>query len=60
MFSDEIQRKKKEKNAIPINRSVSALPPSVLDLADLLAEIAACQLRRQQVTSDRGGKSQHE
>ena len=36
--------------AIPTNRSESALPSSVRDLAELLADIAVRQLRSQPIT----------
>lgn len=42
-------------DAIPHNRPDSALPEAVRDLAELLAEIAAQQLRNEQSKKDEGG-----
>lgn len=56
----QTERTKKEKNAIPPNRSTPALPPAVRDLADVLAEIAARQLRARQAAPVRGGDHHHE
>lgn len=41
-------------NAIPINCTESALPGPVRDLAELLAEIAARQIRVKQSTKEVG------
>lgn len=41
-------------NAIPVNCTESALPGSVRDLAELLAEIAARQIRVKRPTEDAG------
>jgi len=43
-------------DAIRHNRPDSAWPEAVRDLAELLAEIAAQQLRNEQSTKDEGGR----
>lgn len=43
-------------DAIPVNRPGSALSDAVRDLADLLAEIAAQQIRKKPTARKQGGK----
>lgn len=43
-------------DAIPVNRPGSALPDAVRDLAELLAEIAALQIRKKLTGTKEGGK----
>ncbi|BAL23460.1 hypothetical protein [Azoarcus sp. KH32C] len=43
-------------DAIPVNRPASALPDAVRDLADLLAEIAAHQIREKPTEKKEGSK----
>lgn len=41
---------------IPVNRPASALPDAARDLAELLAEIAAQQIRKKPTEAKQGGK----